>query len=94
MARAIWRGAISFSLINIPVSLHAARRPAALDLDLLDKRDFSPVGYQRINKKTGRRFERDDIVKGYSSKRCPRNGGRSSTATPTVTICSSASRRR
>ncbi|HSD73669.1 MAG TPA: Ku protein [Steroidobacteraceae bacterium] len=69
MARAIWKGAISFSLINIPVSLHAARRPAALDLDLLDKRDFSPVGYQRINKKTGRKVERDDIVKGYQYRK-------------------------
>ena len=54
MPRSIWKGAISFSLIHIPVSLHTASRPNELDLDLLDRRDFSPVGYQRINKKTGK----------------------------------------
>lgn len=65
MARAIWKGAISFSLIHIPVSLHTATRPNAIDLDLLDKHDFSPVGYQRINKTTGRVVDWKDIVKGY-----------------------------
>ncbi len=65
MARSIWKGAISFSLIHIPVSLHTAARANELDLDLLDKRDFSPVGYQRINKGTGKPVEWDDIVKGY-----------------------------
>jgi len=65
MARVIWQGAISFSLIHIPVSLHSASRSNTLDLDLLDRRDFSPVGYQRVNKKTGKDVEWDDIVKGY-----------------------------
>jgi DNA end-binding protein Ku len=65
MARVIWQGAISFSLIHIPVALHSASRSNTLDLDLLDKRDFSPVGYQRYNKATGKEVEWDDIVKGY-----------------------------
>lgn len=65
MARALWRGAISFSLVHIPVSLATAARPSALDLDMLDKRDFSPVGYQRVNKATGKPVEWGDIVKGY-----------------------------
>jgi len=65
MARVIWQGAISFSLIHIPVALHSASRSNSLDLDLLDRRDFSPVGYQRINKKTGKDVEWEDIVKGY-----------------------------
>ena len=65
MARVIWQGAISFSLIHIPVALHSASRSNTLDLDLLDRRDFSPVGYQRVNKKTGKDVEWDDIVKGY-----------------------------
>jgi DNA end-binding protein Ku len=65
MARVIWQGAISFSLIHIPVTLHSASRSNTLDLDLLDKRDFSPVGYQRINKTTGKDVEWSDIVKGY-----------------------------
>lgn len=65
MSRVIWNGAISFSLIHIPVSLQSASRSNALDLDLLDRRDFSPVGYQRVNKSTGKPVEWDDIVKGY-----------------------------
>jgi DNA end-binding protein Ku len=65
MPRVIWKGALSFSLIHIPVSLHAASRAASLDFDMLDRRDFAPVGYQRINKDSGKPVERDDIVKGY-----------------------------
>ena len=69
MPRAIWKGALSFSLINIPVSLHSARRPAALDLDLLDKRNYAPVGYQRNNKKTGKPVDSENIVKGYQYRK-------------------------
>ncbi|MGO4303437.1 non-homologous end joining protein Ku [Cupriavidus sp. RAF12] len=65
MPRVIWKGAISFGLVNIPVVLKPATRANALDLDLLDKRDMAPVGYQRINKHTGKPIERDNIVKGY-----------------------------
>ena len=64
-ARGLWNGAISFSLIHIPVSLHTASRSSTVDLDLLDKRDFAPVGYQRYNKSTGKTVEWDDVVKGY-----------------------------
>jgi DNA end-binding protein Ku len=64
-ARGLWNGAISFSLIHIPVSLHTAARTNSLDLDLLDKRDFAPVGYQRYNKSTGKVVDWDDVVKGY-----------------------------
>lgn len=64
-ARGLWNGAISFSLIHIPVSLHTAARAHELDLNLLDKRDFAPVGYQRYNKSTGKVVEWDDVVKGY-----------------------------
>ena len=69
MARIIWKGAISFSLVHIPVSLQTATRANGLDLDLLDRRDFSPVGYQRINKSTGKAVDWDDIVKGYEYKK-------------------------
>lgn len=64
-ARGLWSGAISFSLIHIPVTLHSARRAAGLDLDMLDKRDFAPIGYQRYNKSTGKVVDWNNIVKGY-----------------------------
>jgi DNA end-binding protein Ku len=47
------------------VSLHTASRTSTVDLDLLDKRDFAPVGYQRYNKSTGKVVDWNDVVKGY-----------------------------
>ena len=65
MPRAVWKGAIAFGLVHIPVTLYPASGATRLDLDLLDKRDFAPVGYQRINKRTGEPVAAADIVKGY-----------------------------
>ncbi|WER49341.1 Ku protein [Cupriavidus sp. WKF15] len=65
MSRIIWKGAISFGLVNIPVVLRPASRSQSLDLDLLDVRDMAPVGYQRINKSTGKPVDKAHIVKGY-----------------------------
>jgi DNA end-binding protein Ku len=66
MARGLWKGAISFGLVNVPVELYSAqKRSEALDLTMLDKRDMSPVGYKRVNKATGKDVAWEDIVKGY-----------------------------
>jgi DNA end-binding protein Ku len=65
MARAIWTGTVGFGLVQIPVALHTAEDRAELDMTLLDKRNFSPVGYERINKKTGKEVDWSNIVKGY-----------------------------
>lgn len=67
--RAIWKGAVSFGLVYIPVQLHTAARDSAVDLDLLDSRDFSPVGYQRYNKRTGKVVDWGQIVKGYEYRK-------------------------
>ena len=69
MARAMWKGAVSFGLVYIPVEMYSAARSSALDLTLLDSRDFAPVGYQRINKRTSKVVEWGDIVKGYEYKK-------------------------
>jgi DNA end-binding protein Ku len=45
--------------------MHTAARSSTLDMDLLDKRDFAPVGYQRYNKSTGKVVDWNDVVKGY-----------------------------
>ena len=66
MQRSLWKGAISFGLVHIPVQMHTAEdRGHELDLTMLDKRDFAPIGYKRVNKDTGREVDWDDIVKGY-----------------------------
>jgi DNA end-binding protein Ku len=69
MPRALWNGAISFGLIYVPVELHTASRENPLPLHMLDSRDFAPVGYQRVNKKTGKEVDWSHIVKGYEYKK-------------------------
>jgi len=66
MARGLWKGAISFGLVNVPVELFSAeKRSTELDLTMLDKRDLAPVGYKRYNKATGEDVPWAEIVKGY-----------------------------
>lgn len=64
MARTIWKGAISFGLVHIPVALVSAQEPGGIDFDWLDQRSMDPVGYQRVNKKTGEVVDKAHIVKG------------------------------
>jgi DNA end-binding protein Ku len=65
MERAIWKGTIGFGLVQIPVGLYSAEAEEKLSFHQLDKRDLSPIGYERINKTTGKPVAWDDIVKGY-----------------------------
>lgn len=65
MARAFWKGSLSFGLVEIPVSLRPAVEADELHFTLLDRKDFAPVGYKRYNKNTGREVEWDQIVRGY-----------------------------
>lgn len=66
MARGLWKGAISFGLVNVPVELYPAqKRSAELDLTMLDRRDMAPVGYKRVNKASGKEVPWEDVVKGY-----------------------------
>jgi DNA end-binding protein Ku len=62
--RVLWKGAISFGLVHIPVALYSATVDHGIDFDWLDKRTMDPVGYKRINKKTGKEIAREQIVKG------------------------------
>jgi len=63
--RPLWKGSINFGLVSIPVALYPAETSRSLDLDLLDRRDFAPIKYQRINKQTGKEVPWNQIVKGY-----------------------------
>jgi len=64
LPRVIWKGAIAFGLVHVPVALYSATQEASLDFDWLDKRSMDPVGYQRINKVTGKVIESENVVKG------------------------------
>lgn len=65
MQRSLWRGAISFGLIYVPVDMFTASKDNALPLHMLDSRDFAPIGYERVNKNTGKEVDWSHIVKGY-----------------------------
>ena len=65
-SRVLWKGAISFGLVHIPVGLHSATSEQGIDFDWLDKRSMDPVGYKRINKKTGKEITKENIVRGIA----------------------------
>ncbi|MHB0804900.1 non-homologous end joining protein Ku [Stutzerimonas nitrititolerans] len=64
MPRTIWKGAVSFGLVHIPVALVPATSRSGIDFDWLDKRSMDRVGYKRINKTTGEEIDSENIVKG------------------------------
>lgn len=65
MARSLWKGAINFGLVNIPVELFPAEERKEFEFSMLDKRDLSLVGYKRYSKKSGKEVAWSDVVKGY-----------------------------
>jgi len=65
MSHSIWKGAISFGLVHIPVVLSSAENRNSFDLTMLDRRNMKPVGFKRYNKETEKAVGWDDIVKGY-----------------------------
>lgn len=63
--RAIWSGAIGFGLVNIPIKLYSASQESNIDLDMLDKKDYSNIRFKRVNENTGKEVPYENIVKGY-----------------------------
>lgn len=63
--RAIWKGAIGFGLVNIPVKLFSAVQSSSLDFDMLDEKDHSRIKFKRVNENTQKEVPYDKIVKGY-----------------------------
>jgi DNA end-binding protein Ku len=63
--RAIWKGSISFGLVNIPVSLQTASKTEELKFKLLRSSDLSPVNYKRVAQVDGKEVPWNEIVKGY-----------------------------
>ena len=68
MPRPIWKGAITFGLVLIPVALYPASQEDDIDFDWLDKRSMDPVGYKRVNKRTGKEIDKENIVKGVKQE--------------------------
>jgi DNA end-binding protein Ku len=65
MARAIWKGSISFGLVNIPVGLYSAETRDDISFKLLDKKTMSPIHYKRVSEESGKEVPWDETVRGY-----------------------------
>jgi len=63
--RSLWSGALSFGLINIPVNLYPATFDRGINLDMLHKKDLSPIRFARFCKLEDKEIPYDEIVKGY-----------------------------
>src|SRR4051794_32056781 len=64
--RGVWTGSISFGLLQIPITLYTAEsRAEELHFRMLDRRDLSPLRYERVNTVTGKPVDWKDVVKGY-----------------------------
>ncbi len=68
MPRSIWKGAIAFGLVHVPVALYPASQEDDIDFSWLDKRSMDPVGYLRVNKRTGKPITKENIVKGVKQE--------------------------
>src|SRR5689334_14490252 len=65
MARALWKGSISFGLVNIPIELYTAVRNHRPKFRMLHAKDKSPVKFERVCIKDGHPVAWEDLVKGY-----------------------------
>ena len=65
MSRPIWKGSVSFGLVNVPITLYSAEERSEMHFKLLDKRNRSEVRYERVSENTGEQVPWDQIVKGY-----------------------------
>ncbi|HEX2920551.1 MAG TPA: Ku protein [Bacteroidales bacterium] len=63
--RSIWKGAVSFGLVNIPVKLYSATQQSSLNLEMVDRRDMGKVRFKRINENTGKEITMENIGKAY-----------------------------
>jgi DNA end-binding protein Ku len=65
MARPIWSGVISFGLVSVPVRMYSATESKELKFHFLDRRDMNPIGYDKVNKETGKSVPAGEIIRGF-----------------------------
>lgn len=63
--RSIWKGALSFGLVNIPVQVYVATEEHPIEFDMLHEKDLSPIRYAKICKEEETEIPYEEVVKGY-----------------------------
>ena len=66
--KALWKGGISFGLVNIPVRLYSGSVSHRVDLDMIRKKDQCAIEYVRVCKKDGKEVPWDEIAKGFKKE--------------------------
>lgn len=66
--KALWKGSISFGLVNIPIKVYSGTVTHRIDLDMIRRKDQCPIEYVRVCKKDGKQVEWEDIAKGYQKE--------------------------
>ena len=64
MARTIWKGALSFGLVNIPVGIYTATQDKSIHFNQFEKGTSDRIRYKKVNERTGNEVDSDNIVKG------------------------------
>ncbi|GID31946.1 non-homologous end joining protein Ku [Paractinoplanes brasiliensis] len=64
MARPIWTGAITFGLVSVPVAMYSATHDHEVSFHQFEKGTSDRIRYKRINERTGKEVDYDNIVKG------------------------------
>jgi DNA end-binding protein Ku len=65
MARPIWKGHVTFGLVNVPVVLYSGEQRSDISFRLIDNRNTARIRYERVNEETGEEVPWDNIVKGF-----------------------------
>jgi DNA end-binding protein Ku len=67
--RPIWSGTISFGLVSVPVRMFTATQSKELRFSFLDRRDLTPIGYEKVRKDNGKPVPPEDVVRGFEIKK-------------------------
>ncbi|HEX3794220.1 MAG TPA: Ku protein [Acidimicrobiales bacterium] len=65
MPRAIWKGSLSFGLVNVPVGLYPATSDKSIHFNQFERGTSDRIRYKKVNERTGKEVQQSDIVKGF-----------------------------
>ena len=63
--RTIWKGALSFGLVNIPVGLYPATSDKSIHFNQFEEGTSDRIRYKKVNERTGDEVPQDRIVRGF-----------------------------
>jgi DNA end-binding protein Ku len=65
MPRAIWKGALNFGLVNVPVGVYSATQDKTIHFNQFEEGTSDRIRYKKVNERTGKEVSNDEIVRGF-----------------------------